>query len=126
MSISASAKTIKFIHTRDRAAAKAFYGETLGFAFMGDDDFASTFDMNGVSLRITEIGDFVAHAHPVLGWEVEDIAATIRDLRGRGVRMNIYEGFGQDELGIWTSPDGKTKLAFFNDPDGNALLVKSG
>jgi len=24
-------------------------------------------------------------------------------------------------LDIWTAPDGKTKVAFFADPDGNAL-----
>lgn len=125
MSIAASAKVITFIQTRDRSKAKAFYGETLGFAFTGDDEFASVFDLNGARLRITQIDDHAAHAHPVLGWEVEDIAATIKALRDRGVTMNIYEGFGQDDLGIWTSPDGKTKVAFFNDPDGNGLSLTS-
>jgi len=28
----------------------------------------------------------------------------------------------QDELGIWTAPDG-TKVAWFKDPDGNMLSV---
>lgn len=126
MSIAASAKVIKFIHTRDRAKAKVFYGETLGFAFTGDDPFASVFEMNCAGLRIVQIEDFVAHAHPVLGWEVEDIVATIKALRDRGVAMSIYEGMGQDELGIWTSPDGKKKVAFFNDPDGNGLSLSTG
>jgi hypothetical protein len=30
---------------------------------------------------------------------------------------------GQDELGIWSSPDGRTKLAWFADPDGNVLSL---
>ena len=38
----------------------------------------------------------------------------------------IYDGMGQDALGIWTSPDGKSKIAFFNDPDGNALMLNEG
>jgi hypothetical protein len=42
-------------------------------------------------------------------------------LRARGVTFTIYEGMGQDELGIWTSPDGKSKVAYFTDPDGNVL-----
>jgi predicted enzyme related to lactoylglutathione lyase len=28
----------------------------------------------------------------------------------------------QDELGIWTTPDG-TKVAWFKDPDGNTLSL---
>jgi len=30
---------------------------------------------------------------------------------------------GQDALGIWTAPDGSSKVAFFNDPDGNGLSL---
>jgi hypothetical protein len=30
---------------------------------------------------------------------------------------------GQDELGIWTSPDGQVKVAWFADPDGNVLSL---
>jgi len=33
----------------------------------------------------------------------------------------IYPGFDQDELGIWTAPDGKKKPAWVSDPDGNVL-----
>jgi hypothetical protein len=28
----------------------------------------------------------------------------------------------QDELGVWTAPDG-TQVAWFKDPDGNTLSV---
>lgn len=37
--------------------------------------------------------------------------------------MTVYEGFGQDALGVWTSPDGKAKVAWFNDTDGNVLSL---
>ena len=123
MTIAPSSKVITFIHTRDRAKAKAFYGGLLGFALVSDDPFASVFDLNGIKLRITEIKDHVALPHTVLGWEVPDIVAAIKALRGHGVAMNIYKGMGQDELGIWTSPDGKAKVSFFHDPDGNGLSL---
>jgi len=40
-----------------------------------------------------------------------------------GVVFNLYPGFGQDDAGIWTSPDGKAKVAWFNDPEGNGLSL---
>jgi hypothetical protein len=42
------------------------------------------------------------------------------------VVFTVYEGMGQDGLGIWTSPDGKGKVAWFNDPDGNVLSLTQG
>ncbi len=74
-------------------------------------------------LRVTEVPGHLASAHPVLGWQVPDIAATVRALAAKGVAMTIYEGMGQDALGIWTSPDGAAKVAFFADPDGNGLSL---
>lgn len=119
----ASAKAITFILTRDREASKAWYANVLGLPVVGDDGFASVLDLNGTVLRITQIDGYQASAHPALGWQVPDIAATIRTLVSRGVTMTIYEGFGQDALGVWTSPDGKAKVAWFNDPDGNVLSL---
>lgn len=117
------ANPICFIQTRDAARAKAFYGGTLGLAEGQSDPFATVFDLNGVKLRITEIPDWTAGAHPALGWEVADIAATMTALVAKGVKPSIYPGMGQDELGIWTSPDGKAKVGWFTDPDGNVLSV---
>jgi len=123
MSLPQTAKAMAFIHTRDSVGAKAFYGDILGFALASEDQYGFEFDMHGVRLRITQIDDHVAHAHPVLGWEVDNIAAAVAALNAKGVTMLIYEGFGQDGLGVWTSPDGKTKLAWFKDPDANLLSL---
>lgn len=35
-----------------------------------------------------------------------------------------FEGFGQDEGGVWTSPDG-SRVAWFRDPDGNLLSLSA-
>lgn len=114
---------ITFIQTRDPVRAKAFYGDTLGLPEGQSDPFATVFDLNGVKLRITEIPDWTAGAHPALGWDVPDIVAAVEALTAKGVTMTIYPGMGQDERGIWTSPDGKAKVAFFADPDGNVLSL---
>jgi len=61
--------------------------------------------------------------HPVVGWDVPDLAAVGRTLGEKGVRFTVYDGLGQDEHGIWTSPDGKSRLAWFLDPDDNVLML---
>jgi hypothetical protein len=81
------------------------------------------FDLNGVPLRIVPIKDHKPWPHTVLGWEVKDIVAEVKALTARGVRFQVYEGYGQDELGIWNSPDGRAKVAWFLDADGNNLSL---
>ena len=123
MSFPAAAKTMSFIITRDLARAKEFYSQTLGFTQTGEDPFAAVFDLNGVMLRITPVKDHQPQPHTVLGWEVQDIEAEVTALTARGIKFQIYEGFGQDALGIWKSPDGKARVAWFHDPDGNNLSL---
>jgi catechol 2,3-dioxygenase-like lactoylglutathione lyase family enzyme len=114
---------IAFILTRHRKTAEDFYREKLGLNFVADDGFAAVFDLDGASLRITEIPDYQPGPHPVLGWKVDDIEAEVRALTDRGIVFTIYEGLGQDASGIWTAPDGSAKVAFFSDPDGNGLSL---
>jgi catechol 2,3-dioxygenase-like lactoylglutathione lyase family enzyme len=123
MSFPASAKTMSFIITRDLERAKKFYSETLGFTQTGEDPFAAVFDLNGVMLRITPIKDHEPSAHTVLGWEVADIEAEVKALTARGIAFNRYDGFEMSELGIWKSPDGAARVAWFLDPDGNNLSL---
>lgn len=119
----ADARPVAMITTADRKAAEAFYAETLGLARKGDDGFAALFDLAGVTLRLTEVPGYTAPLTPVLGWEVRDMETAVAALVAKGVTMNVYEGLGQDEKGIWTAPDGSCKVAFFNDPDGNGLSL---
>jgi len=117
----ASARVVTHILTRDPAASKAWYTEILGLTVAEEDDYGCALRLNGATLRITRIEDHQAGPTPVLGWQVDDIAATIRTLNAKGVTMTIYEGYGMDALGVWTAPDGGSKLAWFADPDGNVL-----
>jgi hypothetical protein len=53
---------------------------------------------------------------------VPDIRREVRGLVRRGVVFARFDGFGQDEDGIWASPSG-AQVAWFRDPDGNTLSL---
>jgi catechol 2,3-dioxygenase-like lactoylglutathione lyase family enzyme len=112
---------VTFLFTRDRDKAREWYRDTLGLVHTASDEFAECFDLGGVPLRIVPIADHAPSPHTVLGWSVPDIVATVRALADKGVKCEVYPGFGQDELGIWTAPDGHAKIAWFLDPEGNNL-----
>ncbi len=117
-------RMIGFLDTNDAAKATAFYRDVLGFGFVKDDGFALVFDANGTMLRIAKAQGHKPAQGTVLGWQVDDIHAAMRELTGRGVK---FEQFGldfikQDELGMWTAPNGD-QVAWFKDPDGNVLSV---
>lgn len=121
MSLLSNAPPITYVLTSDRPRAKTFYADTLGLPIKGENFFATIFDLNGTEFYLTTVKDYVPHEHPVLGWAVSDIAAVLQALKDKGVAGLIYPDFGQDDLGIWAHPDGKKKLAWIKDPDGNVL-----
>jgi catechol 2,3-dioxygenase-like lactoylglutathione lyase family enzyme len=123
MGILEAAKPAIIICTRDRARATAFYRDTLGLTLACEDNFAAVFNIGGVTLRVSIVADFSPHEHTILGFNVPDVAATVKALREKRVNFNIYQHLRQDELGIWTAPGGAVRVAWFKDPDGNVLSV---
>jgi catechol 2,3-dioxygenase-like lactoylglutathione lyase family enzyme len=111
MTLPQSATPVAFLYVTDRERALGFYRDTLGFALRSADDFGDFIDLGGALVRMTVMPDYKPSPHPVLGWNVADIEAAVKAMRDRGVAFTIHEGFGQDELGIWTAPDGKSKVA---------------
>ena len=124
MSIPANAAPVTFVITANRAAAKPFYADVLGLRVLGEDDHAVTFDAgNRTPLRLTTMPGYQSAGHTVLGWHVADLPAVMAALKAKGVAFKTYEGMGQDANGVWASPDGGAKLAWFTDPDGNVLSL---
>ncbi|HKD23642.1 MAG TPA: VOC family protein [Rhizomicrobium sp.] len=119
----ASAKPVLIIATRDRERAKPFYRDMLGLPLVSEDHFAAVFDVGGTSLRLSTVPDWVPSNHTVLGFVVANVAEAVTALKAEDVAFNIYEGFNQDPLGIWTAPDGTARVAWFKDFDGNVLSV---
>ena len=111
-----------FIASSDPEKAREFYGDKLGLNFVSEDQFALVFDANGTTLRVQKVKEISPHPYTSLGWHVPEIESAIRDLEKRGVQFERFEGFGQDELGIVTFPNGN-KVAWFKDPDGNMLSL---
>jgi predicted enzyme related to lactoylglutathione lyase len=106
----------------DTAAAKRFYGETLGLEVSEE---------NGLlNLRITGGTDIVVYPKPdhtpatftILNFPVDDIDQAADQLTERGVELLRYEGFDQDDKGIARNPEGPP-IAWFTDPAGNILSV---
>lgn len=117
-------RAVTFIGTADHRAAKAFYTDKLGLTLVSEDDFAAVFDLAGTMLRLSSLGkDYKPQPHTVLGWIVPDIRAAIARLTAKGVKFEIYEGFSQDEAGVWSAPGGGPKIAWFLDPEGNNLSL---
>jgi catechol 2,3-dioxygenase-like lactoylglutathione lyase family enzyme len=117
-----TAKLICFAATTHPEEARTFYADTLGLTLVEESPFAIVFDANGTMLRIQKVRQLAPASHTALGWEVSDIRAAVRQLAERGVGAERFGGLEQDELGLWTTPDG-SKVAWFKDPDGNTVSL---
>lgn len=117
-----NAPVMAFVATAHPDEARRFYEEVLGLSLVADEPFALVFDLGGVMLRVQKVESLTPQTFTVLGWRVEDIAAAVQALRGRGVTFQRYEGMGQDAMDVWQSPGG-ARVAWFRDPDGNTLSL---
>jgi predicted enzyme related to lactoylglutathione lyase len=106
------------VPTQDIERAVEFYGTTLGLrrtTYRPERNFAE-FDTNTVTLSVVDpqrmgIGEFRPNANH-LALQVDDVAKTRATLEERGVE------FTGD-----TFDSGVCRMAFFTDPDGNALML---
>ena len=117
-----SCPVIAFVASKNPTQARGFYENILGLRFLTDEPAALVFDADGTMLRVAKVREHTPAAHTVLGWRVADIVSEVTELQGKGVTFERFEGFAQDDLGIWTSPAG-AKVAWFRDPDGNMLSL---
>ena len=116
-------KIIAFAAIVNVERAKEFYRDKLGLRLLSEEPpFALVFDANGIMVRLGMAKELPPARGTVLGWEVPDAAAAVRELEQAGIRCERYEHMKQDEMGIWTTPTG-AKVAWFKDPDGNILSV---
>jgi hypothetical protein len=122
MNLGESGKPVIYLYATDRERALGFYRDMFGLGVCDSDPFGDFLKLHNALLRLTVIPDHQPGQHPVFGWDVEDIVGSVTELRGRGVDFMVFDPSSQDDLGIWTAPDGG-KLAFFADPDGNVLTL---
>ena len=111
-----------FIPTTQLVKARKFYIEKLGLRILSEDNYGLECESNGTHLRITIVESLIPQPFTVLGWDTVDIISTVMRLGEKGIIFERYSFIEQDELGIWTAPDG-TRVAWFKDPDGNVLSI---
>ena len=105
------------IPTLDLEAAAAFYGDTLGLrrsVYMPERNYAE-FETGNVTVSVynpTEMGMQHQLSPNPLALHVQDMAQARTTFEQRGVQFN-----GE------TLDTGVCHMAFFSDPDGNALML---
>ena len=108
----------------DLAAARQFYGETLGIEASVLDESNGLLSLHLAGDRDTLVyvkPDFEPATYTILNFEVDDIDQAVDELTAKGVSFERYEGFDQDEKGI--ARGGGPSIAWFKDPAGNILSV---
>ena len=103
--------------THDLETAVEFYGETLGLprsAYRPDRHHAE-FETGNLTINVMDserMGlQHVVNSNPI-ALHVDDVAAARADLESRGVNFTMD-----------TFDTGVCHMAFFTDPDGNALML---
>lgn len=110
------------ISVTDANRARGFYAGMLGMTFVQDDGFAMVLRCGSNMVRLVIMPQVAPAQFAILGWESADLEADIRALAARGVLFVRYSFLPQDELDIWSAPDGSS-VAWFKDPDGNTLSL---
>ncbi|HEX6146510.1 MAG TPA: VOC family protein [Acidimicrobiia bacterium] len=106
----------------DIAAAKQFYGETLGLNVTEEYGMLTLHIDQGGDIIIYPKEDHVPANFTILNFPVGDVDQAVDQLSERGVTFERYEGFEQDEKGIARGDQGPA-IAWFTDPAGNILSV---
>ena len=101
--------------TQDIARAKRFYADVLGLEIETEGESDMEFRAGQVTLDIfdpTSVGQEFAPSPAGLALRVPDVGAARAELEGKGIEF-------QGE----TVDTGVCHMAFFRDPDGNALML---
>ena len=111
-----------FVATTDVAQARQFYVDVLGLELVEESPFALVVRSGHTTIRVTPVESHDPPPGTVVGWTVDDLSTTLAHLVERGVRPLRFDGFDQDEQGVWITPGGAL-VVWFADPDGNTLSL---
>ena len=108
----------------DLAAAKEFYGKTLGLEVEENPQGLRLKIAGGHAVFVYSKGDHMPATYTMLNFPVEDIDKAVDDLTRKGIKFEHYGKF-TDERGIarGSSNNQGPDIAWFKDPAGNILSV---
>jgi len=122
-------KAFSSFSVNDTARAKDFYGGTLGLE-VAETDMPGLLELRvggGLPIMLYPKPDHTPATFTVLNFPVDEIEATVAELKKRGVRFETYDGpdvkTDADGIARGKSPDDGPKIAWFRDPAGNILSV---
>jgi catechol 2,3-dioxygenase-like lactoylglutathione lyase family enzyme len=121
MMMFANTKAFSGFAVEDVERAREFYGETLGIR-TSEEHGLMTLHIAGE--RPTIVYPKAGHTpaeYTILNFPVDDIDEAVAALAARGVHFERYDGFEQDEQGVFRG--GGPLIAWFKDPSGNILSV---
>jgi catechol 2,3-dioxygenase-like lactoylglutathione lyase family enzyme len=117
---------IPTIAVRKIEAARKFYEGTLGLKPMPTEETGvQTYKSGKTNVLVYESQFVGTNKATAATWAVEDLEGVVRDLKAKGIRFEHYDMPGATRKGDIHGA-GKTKAAWFKDPDGNILALVSG
>jgi catechol 2,3-dioxygenase-like lactoylglutathione lyase family enzyme len=121
-----NARIAAIVPVSDLEAAIRFYEGTLGLKLDERHDIEgfpeARFEAGTGTLSTYQSGYAGQAGHTLAGFSVDDLDATMADLRSRGVTFEDYDMPGlKTENGVATF--GGLRAAWFKDPDGNILAI---
>jgi catechol 2,3-dioxygenase-like lactoylglutathione lyase family enzyme len=105
----------------DLAAARTFYGQTLGLRVSEEGGPLVLHLADDQRILVYPKPDHTPASFTILNFPVDDIDQALDELTARGVPIQRYEGFQTDAKGIYRGQG--HAIAWFTDPAGNVLSV---
>jgi catechol 2,3-dioxygenase-like lactoylglutathione lyase family enzyme len=115
---------------QDLKRARAFYADKLDLHPVEEREGGLRYVCGGCEFALFESAGGPSGDHTQMGWEVEDIEATVAELRSRGVVFEEYDFPGlqtvdgiADIEGNYPSKGTGERGAWFRDSEGNMLGI---
>jgi predicted enzyme related to lactoylglutathione lyase len=117
------AKVFTSFSVNDLGRAKDFYEGTLGLRVSDVEGMGGIMRLHhaGGDTMVYEKADHTPASYTILNFAVSDVDAAVDELVRRGVSLERYEGFDQDDKGVMRGNG--PAIAWFTDPAGNVLSV---
>ena len=124
------ARVANRLPAQDLARAKAFYAEKLALHPVEERKGGLRYTCANGEFALFESAGAASGEHTQMGWEVDDLDATVAELGARGVVFEEYDLPGlvtvdgiADSEGNYPSKGIGERAAWFHDSEGNLLGI---
>ncbi len=109
----------------DLSTAEKFYEKTLGLQKVGGmPGVATTYKSGDSTLNVYKSDYAGTNQGTAAVWEVDDVEATAKELKSKGVRFESYDMPEMEHKGD-VYYGGDVEVAWFKDPSGNILSIQN-